>query len=75
MFKVGDKIVCIENRIYNDGFDIIKGNTYTVKDIIINKDNNFIYLEEKICAFGFRETLFENLAVIRKKKIEELGLI
>ena len=67
MFKIGDKVVCIDNT-YFDPYIII-GNTYTVSNII---DDSFITFHE--CQFIYYKDDYVSIARFRKEKLNKLSL-
>ena len=71
MFKLGDKVVCIDSSLSRE--DLIEGKTYTVK--YIDTTLNFIGFEsnDNPCWFEYRFKL--DLKYIRKQKIIKINKI
>ena len=78
MFKIGDKVVCIdnnvENRLYKYKLCLYK--VYDIEYIILPYDkkniDNFYFIKIKNNPVKFRPFRFKLLTEVRKEKIKQL---
>lgn len=73
-FRVGDKVVCINDSNHNDvslGFLLEKNKVYIVKKVVNNEVYNAIKVEE-LLGINFNQDRFRLLSDVRKEKLNKI---
>jgi len=75
MYKVGDKLLCIESSDYLISNNVKVNNTYTVIEIVTKGDSIYYRIDDGSCPFGVNSRFSKKFASLKEHRKQKLKII